>query len=132
MARTMEELRTYEKLSELIDELKNMKEMATTILPESSLIQPVRVGNKIGFVNWQACELECLPIFDDYDRSFTSHHDCICVRQDDKWGVLNNYFRYELPVEFSYSVANQVCRVLNQYSLKRAAIRAYGAYMKFS
>lgn len=130
----MKNIPTYKNVNELIDTLKHMKKEGCLMEEEVTFfpIQPVRIGDKIGFVDWANCELECLPIFDDYDRSFTSHHDCICVRQDDKWGVLNNYFRYELPVEFSYSVANQVCRVLNQYSLKRAAIRAYGAYMKFS
>lgn len=120
-------------MTELIKELKLIK---TQGLPTEELffypIQPVRVGDKIGFVNWENCKLECLPIFDDFDRLFASYQDCICVRQGDKWGVLNGCFRYELPVEYTYSVANQVCRVMNRQQLESQSIRKYGAMMQLS
>ena len=129
----MRKMPTYKNMIELIKELRLIK---TQGLQGEELfffpIQPVRVGDKIGFVNWENCKLECLPIFDDFDRLFASYQDCICVRQGDKWGVLNAYSRYELPIEYSYSVANQVCRVMNRQQLEGQSIRKYGTYMKFS
>lgn len=128
----MREIPTYKNMSELLEVLKRMKAEAPPFQIEFFPIQPVCIGGKIGFVDWENYELECLPLFDDYDRAFTSMFDCICVRQGDKWGVLNGCFRYELPVEYSYSVANQVCRVMNRQQLESQSIRKYGAMMQLS
>lgn len=123
---------TYKNLSELLDDLRLMKEQNHNDILEFYPIQPVRVGSKIGFVNWETCDLECLPIFDEYDRSFKSYRDCICVRKGQEWGVLNTYFRYELPVAYPYSVANQVCKVIEMQDVQSSSIRKYGTYMQFS
>ena len=130
----MKNIPTYNNVSELMDTLKQMKrtgrlnEDGTYFFP----IQPVRVGNKIGFVDWANCELECLPLFDDYDREFTSFCDCICVRQGNKWGVLNAYFKFELHIDYPYAVANQVCNVMNTQYIQSRSIRSYGTYMSYS
>ena len=55
---------TYKNLSELLDDLRLMKEQNHNAILELYPVQPVRVGSKIGFVNWETCDLECLPIFD--------------------------------------------------------------------
>ena len=130
----MKNFPTYKNVNELIDTLKQMKKEGGVIEEEVTFfpIQPVRIGDKIGFVDWANCELECLPIFDDYDRLFVSYQDCICVRKCDKWGVLNAFFRYELPVEYPYSVANETCRIIKRKDFSERAIRAYGHSISFS
>ena len=128
----MREIPTYKNMSELLEVLKRMKAEASPFQIEFFPIQPVCIGGKIGFVDWENYELECLPLFDDYDRAFTSMFDCICVRQGDKWGVLNAYFRYEFPVAYPYSVANQVCKVVGMRDMQSSSIRKYGTYMQFS
>ena len=130
----MKNIPTYKNINELIDTLKQMKKEGCLMEEEITFfpIQPVRIGDKIGFVDWANCELECLPLFEDYDREFTSFCDCICVRQGNKWGVLNAYFKFELPIDYPYAVANQVCNVMNTQYVQSRSIRSYGTYMSFS
>ena len=52
-------------MSELIDVLQQMRAQCNTSKTEFHPVQLVRVGSKIGFVNWETFELECLPLFDD-------------------------------------------------------------------
>ena len=132
----MRNIPTYKNLSELLDVLKQIKsecyfddvERQCEFYP----IRPIRIGNKIGFVDWSNGNLKCLPIFDDYDREFSSIFDCICVRKGNKWGVLNAYFKFELPIDYPYAVANQVCNVMNTQYVQSRSIRSYGTYMSFS
>ena len=128
----MKDFPIYKSMSELMDVLRQMKAQCNTSKTEFYPVQPVRVGSKIGFVNWETFELECLPLFDDYDRHFRSLLDCICVRKGEDWGVLNSNFAYELPTEYSYPVANQVCNVMNTRYTNSTSIRKYGTFLKFS
>ena len=123
---------TYKSMNELIEVLKQMRAKLHALPSEGYPIQPVRVGGKIGFVNWQTFEVECLPLFDDYDRHFAAFSDCVCVRQGENWGVVNSMFRYELPIEHNYYIASQVCNVMNMRFFDGNSIRKYGTFLKFS
>lgn len=127
-----EEILSYESLAELISDLKRLKKIHPDIKLRMFPIQPVRVGNKIGFVNWETYKIECVPIFDQYDREFTSYDDNICVRKGNKWGVINGLFKVELPISYSYSVAKQVCREINCQVSRIQTFRKYGAYIRVS
>ena len=132
----MRNIPTYKNLSELLDVLKQIKSECYFDEVERQCefypIQPIRIGNKIGFVDWSNGNLKCLPIFDDYDREFSSIFDCICVRKGNKWGVLNSGFSYELPVEYPYAVANQICKILKCQDLCNNSIRKYESHIKFN
>lgn len=128
----MKEILTFSNITDLITEIKLLKSSPRLQELDFFPIQPVRVGDKIGFVDWAEGALECMPLFDDIDRPFISYCDSICVRQGQRWGVLNSYFRYDLPVEHSYSVANQVCKIMREQHLTSSCIRKHGAYIKFS
>ena len=123
---------TYKSLNELIEELKQMRAKLHSMPSDHYPIQPVRVGGKIGFVNWETFEVECLPLFDDYDRHFATFSDCVCVRKGENWGVVNSSFRCELPIEHDYYLACQVCNVMNIRHFDGDSIRKYGTYMRFS
>jgi hypothetical protein len=110
----MEELVSYRDMGEILEELRRYRENINWYRSEKFPIEAVRIGRKIAFVNWAQAMLETLPIFDEVDRVFTSYDDSICVRQGYKWGVLNASFRYELPIEYSYLVANQVCNEIGK------------------
>ena len=109
----MKDIQTYKSMKALFENLKLIKSQCSMQNIGCYPIQPVKVGNKIGFVDWETVSLECVPLFDDFDREFSYQCHNICVCQGDKWGVLSNSFKLELSVGYPYSVANQVCRVLN-------------------
>jgi hypothetical protein len=109
----MKDIQTYKNMKALFENLKLIKSQCSVQNIGCYPIQPVKVGNKIGFVDWETASLECVPLFDDFDREFSyqCHHICVC--KGDKWGVLSHAFKLELSVDYSYSIANQVCKVLN-------------------
>ena len=129
----MKNIPTYKNVNELIDTLKQMKKEGCLMEEEVTFfpIQPVRIGDKIGFVNWENCKLECLPIFDDCDRFFISRQDCICVCKGNKWGVLNSYFNCELPIEYPYSVASQICGIIKRQYDTEKIFRLYGHLISY-
>lgn len=129
----MRNIPTYKNLNDLLDALCQMRigrlsSKGGLLFP----IQPVRVGEKIGFVNWETCRLECLPLFDDCDRYFTSYSDCVCVRRDVHWGVINTNLTYELHVAYPYSVANSVCNSLRKSCVGFSIDGFYDISMRFS
>lgn len=128
----MKEIPTYKNLCELIEELKILRAKCHHKQTEYFPIQPVCVGEKIGFVNWATYRLECVPLFDEYDRTFISYQDNVCVRQGDNWGVISAFFRLELPISHSYEIAKQVCKELNLHDSKSKIVRNYGSYLRLA
>ena len=66
----MREIPTYKNMSELLEVLKRMKEEDPSFQIEFFPIQPVCIGGKIGFVDWENYELECLPDLNAAKLSF--------------------------------------------------------------
>ena len=72
----------------------------TLQIPELELIPIIR-GHKIGFIDSKA-RIVIEPVYDNIKGRFLDRYDYICVKKDNKWGVVNSEGKICLKIKYDY------------------------------
>lgn len=78
----------------------------TLQIPELELIPIIR-GHKIGFIDSKA-RIAIEPVYDNFKGRFLDRYDYICVKKDNKWGVVNSEGKICLKIKYDYIVQGVV------------------------